>query len=120
MHFLIGPEPTAETLDEFFADAAEHTTEDGTLVFADVFGVEGDRQGTSAMTKWREWMLRYGLAEAEVDGYFAGNTDMTSAAPVSLLRKAAEAHGFKTSAKVVGAPTLPFRIVAFRKEHVAG
>ncbi|MCU1681285.1 MAG: hypothetical protein JWQ81_2024 [Amycolatopsis sp.] len=120
MHFLIGPEPTAETLDEFFTDAAEHTTEDGTLVFADVFGVEGDRQGTSVMTKWREWMLRYGLAEEEVDGYLAGNADMTSAAPVSLLRKAAEAHGFKTSAKVVGAPTLPFRIVVFRKEHVAG
>lgn len=117
MHFLIGPDPTDETLDEFFLNCAEHTTEDGTLVFADVFGVNGDRRGASVMEKWREWMIRYGLAEEAVDGYMAGNADMTSAAPVSLLRKAAESHGFKTRVKVVGAPTLPFRIVVFEKDR---
>ncbi|HVV13260.1 class I SAM-dependent methyltransferase [Amycolatopsis sp.] len=117
MHFLIGPDPTDETLDEFFTNCAEHTTEDGTLIFADVFGVNGDRRGASAMEKWREWMVRYGLAEDKVEGYMAGNTDMTSAAPVSLLRKAAETHGFKTRVKVVGAPTLPFRIVVFQKDR---
>ncbi|HJQ44790.1 MAG TPA: class I SAM-dependent methyltransferase [Amycolatopsis sp.] len=119
MHFLIGPEPTAEALDEFFANCAEHTTDDGTLVFSDVFGVNGDKRGTSAVDKWREWMSRYALADDEVDGYLAGNADMTSAAPVSLLRKAAEAHGFTTRVKVVGAPTLPFRIVVFQKARPA-
>jgi SAM-dependent methyltransferase len=120
MHFLIGPEPTPERMDEFFAAAAEHTTEDGTLIFADVFGEGADGHGSPAMVKWREWMIRYGLAEEEVDGYLAGNADMTGAAGVSVLRKAAEVHGYKTRAKVVGAPTLPFRIVVFQKDHPAG
>jgi hypothetical protein len=69
------------------------------------------------MEKWREWMVRYGLTEEEVDGYLRGNADTTSAAPVSLLRKAAEAHGFKTRVKVGGAPKLPFRIVVFQKDR---
>ncbi len=116
MHFLIGPDPADEALDEFFANCAEHTTDEGTLVFADVFGVSGDRGGASPMDRWRDWMIRYGLSEEEADGYLAGNADMTAAAPIAKLRTAAEAHGFKTKVKVVGAPTLPFRIVVFSKQ----
>jgi SAM-dependent methyltransferase len=116
MHFLIGPEPSGDALDMFFANSAEHTTDDGALVFADVFGVDADRKGTSAVRNWREWMIRYGLSEEKADGYLAGNADMTEAAPLDLLKEAAQAHGFKTRVKIAGSPDLPFRIVVFRKE----
>jgi hypothetical protein len=113
MHFLIGAEPSAEALDEFFADSAEHTADGGTLIFTDVFGTEN---GDAAVELWRSWMIRHGLAVDAVDTYLAANAAMTTAAPVTRLRAVAAAHGFGTQTRVVGDRGLPFRTVVFRKE----
>lgn len=45
MHFLVGPDPTEEILDQFFASCAEYSGDDASLVFADVFSA--DTEGES-------------------------------------------------------------------------
>jgi hypothetical protein len=114
MHFLIGPNPTDEALNRFFAESAEHTTGGGALIFTDVFGTDDGRE---AVELWRGWMIRHGLGTDAVDDYLAANVAMTTPASVTQLRDVADRHGFSTQVKVVGERGLPFRTVVFRKRQ---
>jgi SAM-dependent methyltransferase len=113
LHFLVGPNPTADALDQFFEACRMHVRQGGGLVFADAFGPDDLSQLDKITRKWHDWMTRNGLTDESAVAFLRGNQDMVRAASVDQFIEAGQRHGFALAKrrKYVG----PFQIVVFRK-----
>ena len=114
LHYIIGPDPSAPRLDEFFAHCRRRMRDGGVVVVADVFRSDKDASAPEAIERWQSWMIRGGLSEQYADAFLTGNADMVQAATVEGFIESGHRNGFTCARqRPVGDSRLPFRIVAF-------
>ena len=88
LHDILGVDPH-ETVNDLFELCSEYLTDNGSVVFGDVF-IESD----DALAQWKEHMTWVGLAENTKNDFIKENPEMVQTVDFPRLEVSAHKHGF--------------------------